>query len=315
MNEWKYDETSLTYKKIKKAKRIFRNCITYFISSLVLAAIYYFVFSLLFDTGQEKQLKAEYEYLESAYDSLNTNLSKTKLVLEHLKQQDTIIHRSIFKTNPIELSGTSEIEKISMISIMENYDVVNMTSSIISQLTSRVRKNKTKIENTLSKINDDKEKFKNIPAIQPVENKDLKYNSVSVGMKIHPFYRISKMHTGIDYTVSSYTKVIATADGIVENIIDDAEKGIAISINHGNGYKTVYAHLSKPLVSKGAKVKRGKIIALSGDTGLSIFPHLHYEVWKNNKLINPINCFFAELNPTQLKKMTDVSSNIGQSLD
>ncbi|MDR3226613.1 MAG: M23 family metallopeptidase [Prevotellaceae bacterium] len=315
MNEWKYDETSLTYKKIKKAKRIFRIGSTYFVSSIVLAAIYYLVFSSLFDTRQEKQLKAEYEYFESAYDSLNTNLLKTKLVLEHLKRQDTIIHRSIFKTNPIELNGTSEIEKISMISIMENYDVVNMTSSIINQLTTRVWKNKAKIENTLSKINSDKTKFKNIPAIQPIENKDLKYNSVSVGMKIHPFYRISKMHTGIDYTVPTYTKVIATADGVVENIVDDTEKGIAIYINHGNGYKTVYAHLSRTLVSKGAKVKRGKIIALSGDTGLSIFPHLHYEVWKNNKLINPINCFFAELNPTQLKKMTDVSSNIGQSLD
>jgi murein DD-endopeptidase MepM/ murein hydrolase activator NlpD len=119
----------------------------------------------------------------------------------------------------------------------------------------------------------------------------------------------------MDYTVPTGTRIFATADGIVEDIIDDAAKGKAIYINHGNGYKTIYAHLERVLVAKGTNVKRGKVIALSGDTGLSIFPHLHYEVWKDGKLINPINCFFAEINPAQLKKMRDISSNIGQSLD
>jgi murein DD-endopeptidase MepM/ murein hydrolase activator NlpD len=315
MNEWKYDEQSLTYKKIKKAKRILRNCIVYFISSIVLFVIYYVIFALTIDTEQEKQLKKEYAYLESAYDSLNTSLLKAKSVLEHLKQKDTMIYRSVFKTDPTESGLIFETRNFSMTGIMENYDIVNTTSSTIDQLVERVWQNRTKIEKTISEINADKTKFRNIPAIQPVENKNLKYNSVSVGMKIHPFYRIPKMHTGLDYTVPMNTKVFATADGIVENIIEDAAKGTAIYINHGNGYTTIYAHLAKALVGKGTNVKRGKLIALSGDSGLSIFPHLHYEVWKNGKLLNPINCFFAELNPTQLKKMIYASSNIGQSLD
>jgi murein DD-endopeptidase MepM/ murein hydrolase activator NlpD len=305
----------MTYKKTSKTAQIVRNCIMYFVSSIVLAAIYYIVFALVVDTPEEKRLKAEYQYLEYAYDSLNINLSKTKQVLHHLQQQDTVIYRSIFKTNPISSGEVSEIEQVSMISIMENYDIVNMTASVINQLSTRVLRNKTKIEQALSRINSEKTIFQNIPAIQPVGNKELKYNSVSVGMKIHPFYRIPKLHTGIDYTVPIGTKVIATADGIIENIVDDSEKGKAIYINHGNGYTTVYAHLVQTLVHRGTKVKRGRIIALSGDTGLSIFPHLHYEVWKNGKLLNPINCFFGELNPTQLKTMIDVSSNIGQSLD
>ena len=315
MDTWKYDEQSMTYKKIKKVQRVIRNCIMYLMSSIVLAAIYYVVFASLFDSAEEKQLKAEYEHLELTYDSLNTNLAKAKSVLEILQRRDTIIYRSVFKTNPIELNETSNMNNISMLSIMENYDVVNMTSTLITQLNARVHKNKARIENILSNINADKERFKNIPAIQPVENKELKYNNASVGMKIHPFYRIAKMHTGIDYTVPVGTRVFSTADGIVEDIIDDAEKGKAIYINHGNSYKTVYAHLDQTLVRIGEKVKRGKIIGLSGDTGLSIFPHLHYEVWKDGKFINPINCFFAELNPAQLKKMINISSNIGQSLD
>ncbi|MDR2125670.1 MAG: M23 family metallopeptidase [Prevotellaceae bacterium] len=315
MNEWKYDEQSLTYQKIKKAKRIFRNCMVYFVSSIVLSAIYYVIFALIIDMPKEKQIKNEYVYLESAYDSLNTKLLKTKAVLEHLKQKDTIIYRSVFKTNPSESGLIFETQNFSMVSIMENFDIVNKTSATIEQLVERVKQNKAKIEKAISEINADKTKFRNIPAIQPVENKNLKYNSVSVGMKIHPFYRIPKMHTGLDYTVPINTKVFATADGTVEKIIDDAAKGIAIYINHGNGYKTVYAHLSKALVAKGARVKRGKLIALSGDSGLSIFPHLHYEVWQNGKLINPINCFFAELKPDQMKEMIYASSNIGQSLD
>ncbi|MDR1552345.1 MAG: M23 family metallopeptidase [Prevotellaceae bacterium] len=315
MNEWKYDEQSLTYKKIKKARQILRNCIVYFVSSIVLSAIYYVIFALTVDTAQEKQFKQEYAYLELAYDSLSNNLLKAKSVLEHLQQKDIMIYRSIFKTNPTETNQIFETENFNMISIVENYDIVNITSAAVNQLVARVWQNKTKIEQTISKINSDKTKFRNIPAIQPVENKNFKYNSVSVGMKIHPFYRIPKLHTGLDYTVPVNTKVFATADGIVEKILEDAAKGTAIYIDHGNGYTTVYAHLAKALVNKGTKVKRGKLIALSGDSGLSIFPHLHYEVWKNGKLINPINCFFAELNPAQLKEMIYASSNIGQSLD
>jgi murein DD-endopeptidase MepM/ murein hydrolase activator NlpD len=273
------------------------------------------IFALTIDTKQEKQFKQEYAYLELAYDSLNNNFLKAKSVLEHLKQKDTMIYRSVFKTNPTESGLTLATRNFSLASVMENYNIVNMTAATINQLADRIAKNRAKMETALSKINSDKTKFRNIPAIQPVENKNLKYNSVSTGMKIHPFYRIPKMHTGLDYTVPINTKVIATADGIVENIVEDAAKGIAIYINHGNGYTTVYAHLAKSLVSKGASVQRGKLIALSGDSGLSIFPHLHYEVWQNGKLINPINCFFAELNPTQLKTMIYASSNIGQSLD
>ena len=315
MNIWKFDDQSMTYKKIQNAHRIIHKGITYFISSIVLAVIYYVVFAMIFDTSQEKQLKAEYELLESAYDSLNINLSQTKIILENIKRQDTAIYRSVFKTNPVEFNETSEMNTISMISIMENYDVVHATSTLLTQLSAKIWRNKAKIERAFSKITSNNEQFKNIPAIQPVENKELKYNSTSVGMKIHPFYRIAKMHTGIDYTVPTGTYVFATADGIVENIIDDAAKGKAIFINHGNGYKTVYAHLERVLVGKGTRVKRGKIIALSGDTGLSIFPHLHYEVWKEGKFLNPINFFFGELNPSQLQKMKNMSSNIGQSLD
>ena len=311
MSAWKYDEESLTYKKTRK---VFRDIITYFISSVVLAIIYYAIFSLFFDTNKERELKTQYENLISAYDSVETNFKKASTVLEHLQEKDTMIYRSVFKTDPTGYvnSASSRFD----LSTMGDYDIVKTTHNAVTELSFRIKENKVKVENSLSKINANPEKFRNIPAIQPVENKDLSQTGASVGMKMHPFYHIAKMHRGIDYTVPLGTKVIATADGVVSNIInDDTEKGMTIYIDHGNGYRTVYAHLSKFLVSRDSKVKRGKIIALSGDTGMSLFPHLHYEVWKNGKFVDPISCFFAELNPTELKKIIDISSNIGQSLD
>jgi murein DD-endopeptidase MepM/ murein hydrolase activator NlpD len=226
-----------------------------------------------------------------------------------------MIYRSVFRTNPTGY-GNNTTTNFEMLSTMDDSDIVNATANTINELSSRIWRDKTKIERSLSKINSEPEKFKNIPAIQPLENKDLVHTSASVGMKMHPFYRIAKMHNGIDYTVPVGTKIIAPADGIVSRIVsNDTETGMAIYIDHGNGYQTVYAHLSKVLVGKESRVKRGKIIALSGDTGMSLFPHLHYEVWRNGKLIDPINCFFAELNPMQLEKIIDIASNVGQSLD
>ena len=134
-------------------------------------------------------------------------------------------------------------------------------------------------------------------------------------MKIHPFFRVAKMHQGIDFTVPVGTKVYATADGIIKNIGSSGKQGNVITIDHGNGYKTVYAHLDRVLVAKNEKVRRGKIIALSGDSGISIWAHLHYEVWKNDKNYNPVLFFFAELKPTEIKKIIEISTHTGQSLD
>jgi murein DD-endopeptidase MepM/ murein hydrolase activator NlpD len=306
----------MTYKKTKKIRRILQKAFTYFVSSIVLAVIYYILFALVFNTPYEQKLAREYSFMRHAYDSLESNYIQAKNVLNRLKKEDSIIYRSVFKTNPIEMSSTSGLENVRMMNIAENYNIVRKTSDVINQLSQRIENNKTKIEESIEKINNEKEMLKYIPAIQPVENKDLKYTGASVGLKIHPFYRIAKMHKGIDYTVPLNTKVVATANGIVENImIDDAEKGTAIYIDHQNGYKTVYAHLGKPLVRKGENVKRGQIIALSGDTGLSIFPHLHYEVWKDGHFIDPISSFFAELHPDKIQQIIEISSNIGQSLD
>ena len=90
--------------------------------------------------------------------------------------------------------------------------------------------------------------------------------------------------------------------------------GVAIIINHGYGYKTLYAHLSKKAVRPGQKVKRGELIGYMGSSGLSVSPHLHYEVIKNGVKVNPIHYFFADVTPEEYNKILEDASKVNQAL-
>ena len=141
----------------------------------------------------------------------------------------------------------------------------------------------------------------NIPAIQPVINKQLTLLTASYGMRIHPFYKTLQSHQGVDYTIPEGSRVFATADGVVRDVaLRNSTSGQTVVIDHGNGYETSYSHLSKINVRKGQRVSRGEIIALSGDTGLSLSPHLHYEVRLNGMRVDPIHYFFMELTPHRI---------------
>jgi murein DD-endopeptidase MepM/ murein hydrolase activator NlpD len=135
--------------------------------------------------------------------------------------------------------------------------------------------------------------FSSIPNIRPVGGSI----TSAFGNRIHPIYKVSLFHSGIDFSASEGTRVQSTGDGVVAYSGYDKGYGQKITINHGFGYKTIYAHLSKSLVRQGQKIKRGEIIALSGNTGISTGPHLHYEVQKDNVKVNPTAYFFDESNP------------------
>jgi murein DD-endopeptidase MepM/ murein hydrolase activator NlpD len=155
-----------------------------------------------------------------------------------------------------------------------------------------------------------------IPAIQPIANRDLHRVASPFGVRMHPFYKVLKMHTGMDFTASIGTEVLATGNGVVSDIIPNARGyGNTVIIDHGYGYKTLYAHLSTILVKVGKQVKRGNVIALVGNSGMSMAPHLHYEIRKNDAPINPINFFFNELTPREYNKIILIASQSGQSLD
>jgi murein DD-endopeptidase MepM/ murein hydrolase activator NlpD len=156
-----------------------------------------------------------------------------------------------------------------------------------------------------------------LPAIQPISNKDLTRTASGFGWRIHPIYKIRKFHEGMDFTSPTGTDVYVTADGIVAEIERDPYRGYGnkIVVDHGFGYKTLYAHLEGFNVKLGQKVTRGDIIGYVGSTGLSTAPHLHYEVHKNGKPVNPINYYFNDLTAQEYDQIIDISSRSGQTFD
>ena len=155
-----------------------------------------------------------------------------------------------------------------------------------------------------------------IPAIQPVSNKDLSRMASGYGPRIHPIYKTKKFHAGMDFSAKTGTPIYATGDGKIFKV-RKSRKGYGnhVIINHGYGYKTLYAHMSKYTVKKGQKVKRGDVIGYVGNTGTSVAPHLHYEVHKDEKKINPVNFYYNDLTAEQYEKMLEISSQNNQSFD
>jgi murein DD-endopeptidase MepM/ murein hydrolase activator NlpD len=160
-----------------------------------------------------------------------------------------------------------------------------------------------------------KEFLASIPAIQPVANKNLRKMASGYGYRLHPIYKTYKMHEGIDFTAPTGTPIYATGNGRVMNVAPGHGYGNAIVINHGFGYQTLYGHMYKVKARPGQLVKRGELIGYVGSTGLSSGPHLHYEVIKNGKKINPINYFFNDLTEAEYQNMRELAQRPTQSFD
>ena len=134
--------------------------------------------------------------------------------------------------------------------------------------------------------------------------------------RIHPIYKTRKFHYGMDFTAPTGTVIYATGVGISKTVKKSRRGyGNHIVMDHGFGYETLYGHMSKFNVRRGQKVHRGDVIGYVGNTGTSTAPHLHYEVWKDGKKINPINYYFNDLTPEEYDKMIELSSSSNQSFD
>jgi murein DD-endopeptidase MepM/ murein hydrolase activator NlpD len=154
--------------------------------------------------------------------------------------------------------------------------------------------------------------LQHIPGIQPL--KTYKYVS-GFGTRMHPIYKTLRTHTGIDLVAPTGTKIYATGDGVVTSAKFERGYGKAIVINHGYQYQSMYAHCSEILVHQGQKVKRGEVIGLVGNTGVSTGSHLHYEIIKGGQKVNPINYFLNDLSPSEFEEIRQISIQPNQSFD
>lgn len=282
------------------------------------AILYYVGFSLFFDTPVEYELKHSTDQLRSEYTRLEARYDSLRTVMENVSERDRNVFNILFESDPYDFDTEYETKRLATYeSLLDKSD-----RQIILELKEKVRQS----EATLSRLNESYLELQRlldtvgdgrnrIPAIQPVINQQLTLLTASYGMRIHPFYRTLQSHQGVDYTVPEGSRVFATADGRVKETASRSTAGRTIVIDHGNGYETSYSHLLAVNVRRGQEVRRGDIIGLSGNTGLSIAPHLHYEVRHNGMRVDPIHYFFMELSPVEYQRIIRIAQSGMQSFD
>lgn len=283
------------------------------------ALLYYVAFALLFDTPLEHRMRHSTDVLRSEYETLSARYDSLEMVLENVTERDRSIFRILFESDPYDLESEQSEERLAL----HEKTISKSKRDIITDLNQRIDNVDKRIANLESSWNRIKllgdtlgEKSNRIPSIQPVLNKQLSLLTAGYGNLLNPFYRTLQSHQGVDYTVAEGSSVFATADGTVKEISDKSSTlGKTIVIDHGNGYQTSYSHLLSTLVRRGQKVERGDIIALSGNSGLSLAPHLHYEVRFNGLRVDPIHYFFMELSPVEYSRIIRISQSGMQSFD
>ena len=316
-----YDTKTLSYKPIESSRvDKFKNFIVYFTSSAILAFFILLIFFQYFDSPKEKRLKGEINHLLSQYEIINSDLKKIEIVLDDIQTRDDNIYRTIFEADPIPTSirkqGFGGVNRYKKLSGFSNSDLIINTTKKVDQLTKQLYLQSKSFDEIIELAKNKSKMLASIPAIQPVANKDLKRMTSGYGYRIHPIYKTRKMHYGMDYSAKVGTEIYATGDGIISKV-KRSKRGYGnyVKINHGFGYETLYAHMSKYIVKKGQKVKRGEVIGYVGNSGISTAPHLHYEVRKDNKKINPVNFYFNDLTPEEYEKMLELASQPNQSFD
>lgn len=281
--------------------------------------IYYIGFSFLFDTPYEHQLRQDNNKLRQEYNSMAERYDSLEMILDNITARDKSVFRILFESNPYDLDTEQSEERLAL----QEKTISKPKRELESDLNQRINelsKHVDELETSWKRIKTLGDSLgqnsSNIPSIQPVLNKQLTLLTAGYGTILNPFYRTLKSHQGIDYTVAEGSSVFATADGVVKEISDkNSTLGKTIVIDHQNGYKTSYSHLMSVVVRRGQKVERGDIIALSGNSGLSLAPHLHYEVRYNDMRIDPIHYFFMELTPDEYQRIIRIAQSGMQSFD
>jgi len=316
-----YDTKSLSYRKVERSKaQMLKRVLLYMASSFASAIIIIILFFNLFDSPKEKELKREIENMLIQFEIINNRLEQATLILDELQLRDDNIYRVIFEAEPIDpsirMAGYGGVNRYKKYEGFKHSELIADLHKKTDQLSKAIYVQSKSLDDVLEMSRDKEVMLAHIPAIQPVANKNLKRMASGYGYRIHPIYKTRKMHWGMDFSSPKGTPVYATGDGTIEKVKRSSRGyGNQIKIDHGYGYKTFYAHLDSYTVKKRQKVKRGDLIGYVGNSGASTAPHLHYEVFKNDKKVNPVNYYFNDLTAEEYDIMLELSAQENQSFD
>lgn len=316
-----FNPQTLEYEEYKiSGKQRLRNVFFYLLSTGVMGFLIVILVQNFFGSPKERMQSREIEYLKLQYQIMNDKIDNLDVLLNEMQDRDDNIYRMIFEADPIPSSvrkaGYGGSNRYVALDGYVNSDMVVNTAQRIDILTSQLYVQSKSFDDIYEMAKNKSEMLSCIPAIMPVKNVDIYRISSHFGQRTDPFYKVTKFHNGIDFSGPEGIGIYASGDGNVIKVErNKSGYGNNIIIDHGYGYKTRYAHLKDIKVKKGDKVKRGQEIGTMGNTGKSTAPHLHYEVLKNNKAVNPINFFFNDITPEEYDKILELSQYPSQTMD
>ena len=318
-----YDSETLSYRKIRIKKRTrWVNGLIFIFTAAFFGFITSFIFinSSYFENPKNKILARELNNYKINYSLISKKINRIEDVLRDLEERDQNIYRAYFNASPIsEELKQEQFKKLNRYKELEGYSNNELITNTLDKINSIEKKLyiQSKSLDKILGLAKGKEKFLiSIPAIQPVKNENLTRMASGFGYRNDPFTKARKMHNGMDFTSPTGTPVYATGDGIIlqaNNIMSGY--GNLIIIDHGFGYETYYAHLSRYNISAGKKVKRGDVIGFVGSTGRSQAPHLHYEVRVNKEPVNPMNFYYGSISAVEYTLISKISNQENQAFD
>ena len=299
-------------------RRFFPVAIKFF-AWVTMVLFWWVVLTYTVDMPKEYKLRHSTDALKREYSAMSEQYDSLARIIDNVVRRDENVFRKLFESNPYDLSADLENERISLHEQLMQMDNTELAEVLNSRMQTANKKEDMMLKSSdrmKQNISAELLSIDCVPAIQPVNNKQLTLLAAGKKPLINPFHRTMREHHGVDYLVAEGTAVFATADGTVKSLSEkNSSHGKAITIEHGNGYQTSYSHLLDTRVKKGQKVKRGDIIALSGNSGLSFAPHLHYEVIFNSMRVDPVHYFFLELTAEEYQRMTRIALSSMQSFD
>lgn len=318
-----YDSENLAYRKIitKKRKKF-----AYLLLFLLASALFGFLFFVVllntpyFETPKDRLQAREIDNLKLHFAVLNKRMDQIEEVIAILKERDNNLYRVYFNTTQISdkdrKSGFGGFNRYKELEGYDNSQLVLNTTKRVDIISKELSVQSKSLDEILKLAKAKNNLLAAIPAIQPVRNENLKRVASGFGYRTDPFTKVRKMHEGMDFTAKVGTPIFATGDGLVAKA-DNTVSGYGnhIVIRHGYGYETLYGHLSQYKCRAGQRVKRGDIIGFVGSTGRSEGPHLHYEVQKNGRVVNPINFYYGNISAVEYVAISQLANQENQSLD
>ena len=316
---YRLNTKSLAVERVKKSLWDWlKVALRYLLAGTLFSVIVLFIGYTFFDSPKERMLRREVDQFRVQYDLLNDRLDVLASVLDDIQERDDHIYRVIFEADPIPRpirdAAFGGIDRYAHLAGYQNTELISHTMQRVDQLASQLYIQSKSYDEVFQLALNKADMLASIPAIIPISRGTDRLIS-GYGMRIHPIYKTMRMHTGVDFTAPPGTPIYATGNGVVVR----AERnnygyGRMVVIDHGYGYETLYAHMSEFNVRRGQTVQRGEVIGKVGNTGTSTAPHLHYEIHRNGRAVNPVHYFYNDLTPEEFEIIIERASRVNQSL-